>query len=166
MEILRLLIDESGRNGFPGCLIIFTGTDTFFEDDRAGLKSYEALVDRVIVATAPEGMISMRQPVITLEGLNRSKLLSMAIKIRDIHGIAYDWNSCERLPDKGLETLVQEWTAFGEESISRKPRPILRELINILDLCEENPGISYDELTHVTIDETDPTTQITDILTK
>ena len=151
LEILRLLIDESGKNGLPGCLLIFTGTDTFFEDDRAGLKSYEALAERVITPCVSEGMISMKQPVITLEGLNKPKLLAVAGKIRDIHGVAYDWPSNERLPDEALEKLVQEWTAFGEESVSRKPRPVLKELINILDICEENPTVSYSELfQHIT----------------
>lgn len=166
LEILRLLIDESGKNGLPGCLLIFTGTDTFFEDDRAGLKSYEALSERVIVPNAPEGMISMRQPVITLEGLNHPKLLAVAGKVRDIHGIAYSWNSQERLPDEALEKLVQDWTAFGEESVSRKPRPVLKELINILDLCEENPGVSYTELFQISSDEKDVAVQITDILNR
>jgi len=166
LEILRLLIDESGKNGFPGCLLIFTGTDSFFEDDRAGLKSYEALSERVLVPNAPEGMISMRQPVIALEGLNKAKLFSVTCKVRDIHGIAYDWNSKERLPDESLEKLVQDWTDFGEESISRKPRPILREFINILDLCEENPEISYNELFQIGGDKIEMASQITDILSR
>ncbi|MFQ5641208.1 MAG: BREX system ATP-binding domain-containing protein [bacterium] len=166
LEILRLLIDESGKNGFSGCLLMLTGTDTFFEDDRAGLKSYEALSERVIVPNAPEGMISMRQPVITLEGLNKPRLLAVAGKVRDIHGIAYNWNSQERLPDEALEKLVKDWTAFGEESVSRKPRPILRELINILDLCEENPSVSYSELFQIGTDNKDMAAQITNILNR
>jgi hypothetical protein len=166
LEILRLLIDESGKNGLPGCLLVFTGTDTFFEDDRAGLRSYEALAERVIVPNAPKGMISMRQPVITLEGLNHPKLLAVTGKVRDIHGIAYNWNSQELLPDEALKKLVQDWTAFGEESVSRKPRPVLRELINILDLCEENPGVSYTELFQISSDEKDMAVQITDILNR
>ena len=146
LEILRLFIDESAKNGLPGCLLIFTGTDAFFEDDGAGVKSYEALADRVIIPCVSEAMISMRQPVITLEGLDKPKLLAVAGKIRDIHGVAYDWPSNQRLPDEALERLVRDWTAFGEESVSRKPRPVLRDLINILDLCEEHPSVSYHEL--------------------
>jgi len=166
LEILRLLIDESGKNGFSGCLLMLTGTDTFFEDDRAGLKSYEALSERVIVPNAPEGMISMRQPVITLQGLNEPRLLAVAGKVRDIHGIAYKWNSQERLPDEALEKLVQDWTVFGEESVNRKPRPILRELINILDLCEENPSVSYNELFQIVTENKDMAAQITNILNR
>ena len=155
LEILRLLIDESGKNGFPGCLLVFTGTDTFFEDDRAGIKSYEALAERVSLQSGRDGIMSIRQPIIILQGLNRSKLLAVISKVRDIHGIAYDWNSKDRFPEKVLEKLVQDWTAFGESVVSRKPRPIIREFIHILDLCEENPNISYSELIHVGSDEKD-----------
>lgn len=164
LEILRLLIDESGKNGFPNCLLIFTGTDAFFEDDRAGLKSYEALADRVIVPNVSETLSSMRQPVIILEGLSYQKLLDVAKKVRDIHGVAYNWNSKEKLTDEMLENLVREWTAFGEEQIKRKPRPVLRELISILDLCEENPGLSYTDLMKVNNNENNIASQITSIL--
>jgi hypothetical protein len=34
---------------------------------------------------------------------------------------------------------------FGEESIDRKPRPILREFIQMLDLCEENKGVNLSQ---------------------
>ena len=162
-EILRLLIDESGKNGLPGCLIIFTGTDTFFEDDRAGLKSYEALADRVSTPNGPDGFMSVRQPVISLQGLNQSKLLNVIEKVRDIHGIAYNWDSIKKFPQDVLQKLVQDWTVFGDGKISRKPRPIIREFIHILDLCEENPGISHEELIKIG-DVGKVVSQISDIL--
>ena len=88
----------------------------------------------------------------------------MAKKIRDIHGVAYNWNSKEKLTDEMLENLVREWTAFGEEQIKRKPRPVLRELIIILDLCEENPGLSYTDLMKVNNNKNNIASQITSIL--
>ncbi len=166
LEILRLLIDESGKNGFPGCLLIFTGTDTFFEDDRAGLKSYEALADRISIPNGPEGLMSVRQPVIVLQGFDQSKLLAVIGRVRDIHGIAYNWDAKRRFPDSALQKLVQDWTAFGEGSVNRKPRPIIREFIHILDLCEENPNISHEELIHIDSSEKETITQITDILSQ
>jgi hypothetical protein len=164
LEILRLLIDESGKNGFPGCLLILTGTDSFFEDDRAGLKSYEALADRISTPNGSDGFVSIRQPVLILQGLNSSKLFTVISRIRDIHGIAYNWHSEERFPDIALKKLVQDWTAFGEDSVSRKPRPIIREFIHILDLCEENPNISHEEFIHIDAPEKEVVSQITDIL--
>jgi len=164
LETLRMLIDETGKNGFPGCLLIFTGTDTFFEDDRAGLKSYEALDNRVAVPDGPNGMVSVKQPVICLEGLNQERLISVVSKVRDIHGTAYGWNSNELVSDGFIKKLVQEWTSFGDEHVTRKPRPVLRELIHILDICEENPGIDLNEFFSLPIDSTTTAKEIGDIL--
>lgn len=166
LETLRLLIDETGKNEFPGCLLVFTGTDTFFEDDRAGLKSYEALYDRVSVPDGLNGMVSVRQPVIGLEGLNHERLNLVAKKIRDIHGIAYDWNVNQYVPDDFLLRQVKEWTAFGNGSITRKPRPVLRELIHILDICEENPGVDLNEFFGIPMDHGAESKAIEDILSE
>jgi hypothetical protein len=78
--------------------------------------------------------------------------------------MSYNWNSTEKFPDEALNKLAQDWTAFGEETISRKPRPILREFIHILDLCEENPNISYKELVNLEKIENNIVTEITDLL--
>lgn len=145
LETLRLLIDEAGRNALPGCLIIFTGTDEFFEDERYGLKSYEALAERVMTPLTHESFVSMRQPIIRLESLDRERLANVIFKIRDLYGIAYNWDSQQYADDQSITQLIEEWTIFGEESIDRKPRPILREFIQMLDLCEENKGINLSQ---------------------
>jgi hypothetical protein len=145
LETLRLLIDEAGRNALPGCLIIFTGTDEFFEDERYGLKSYEALAERVMTPLTHESFVSMRQPIIRLEALDRERLANVIFKIRDLYGIAYNWDSQQFADDQSITRLIEEWTIFGEENIDRKPRPILREFIQMLDLCEENKGVNLSQ---------------------
>ena len=146
-------------------MLIFTGTDTFFEDDRAGLKSYEALDNRVsIPINTPNGMVSMRQPVIRLEGLNHERLVSVALKVRDIHSDAYELDLRKYVSDEFIEKFVRELTSFGDENVTRKPRPVLRKLIHILDLCEENPGINLDELLGARRNRGDIARDIVDIL--
>ena len=142
LETLRLLIDEAGRNALPNCLLIFTGTDEFFEDERYGLKSYEALAERVLSTFSHESFVSMRQPIIALESLDKSRLGQVVLKLRDLHGIAYNWDVAAYADDQTLFKLLDEWTMFGDESVDRKPRPILRELIQRLDICEENRGVN------------------------
>jgi hypothetical protein len=144
-ETIRLLIDESGENGLPGCLLLCTGTDAFFDDSRYGLQSYEALANRVSTPSGVEGHVSVRQPVIALDGLDRAWLLSVALRVRRIHGTAYGWPADERMPDTTLERLVDHWTRFGDDKIDRLPRPILRELVNVLDICEENPDVKAED---------------------
>ncbi|MBS1663967.1 MAG: DUF2791 family P-loop domain-containing protein [Bacteroidetes bacterium] len=145
LETLRLLIDEAGRNALPSCLIIFTGTDEFFEDERYGLKSYEALAERVLTPFTHESFVSMRQPIIRLESLDRERLANVIFKIRDLYGAAYSWDARLYADDASIMKLIDEWTIFGEENIDRKPRPILREFIQMLDLCEENKGVDLSQ---------------------
>jgi len=145
LETLRLLIDEAGRNALPGCLVIFTGTDEFFEDERYGLKSYEALAERVLTPFTHESFVSMRQPIIRLESLDRERLANVIFKIRDLYGAAYSWDAKQFADDASIMKLIEEWTIFGEENIDRKPRPILREFIQMLDLCEENKGVNLSQ---------------------
>ncbi|SEM99419.1 P-loop protein of unknown function [Chitinophaga rupis] len=145
LETLRLLIDEAGRNALPGCLIIFTGTDEFFEDERYGLKSYEALAERVMTPFTHDSFVSMRQPIISLESLDQNRLANVLFKIRDLYGIAYNWDAQQFANDSSILKLIEEWTVFGEESIDRKPRPVLREFIQMLDLCEENKGVDLSQ---------------------
>ncbi len=145
LETLRLLIDEAGRNALPGCLIIFTGTDEFFEDERYGLKSYEALAERVMTPFTHENFVSMRQPIISLESLDRERLTNVIYKIRDLYGIAYSCDAKQFAGDESINKLIGEWTVFGDENIDRKPRPILREFIQMLDLCEENKGVNLSQ---------------------
>jgi hypothetical protein len=144
-ETLRLLIDEVGENALPGCLLVFTGTDSLFDDQRYGMGSYEALANRVSPPTTIEGLTSMRQPVIRLEPLDRSMLLEVTRRARQIHGVAYGWDSKSRVPDSTLEYLVDTWTTFGDGNVDRLPRPTLRQLVNVLDLCEENPHVSAED---------------------
>ena len=116
------------------------------------------------VPTGPNGMMSVRQPVICLEGLNKERLTSVVNKVRDIHGTAYSWHSRDYVPDEFLGKLVREWTSFGDESVTRKPRPVLRELIHLLDLCEENPGVDLNEFFAAPMGSSTAAKEISDIL--
>ena len=44
-----------------------------------------------------------------------------------------------------IDALVNEWTRFGGDRNDRLPRPFLRQLVHVLDLCEENPTLSARE---------------------
>lgn len=144
-ETLRLLIDECGENGLPGCLLIATGTDQLFEDERYGLASYRALALRVSPPQAAHAKVSIRQPIITLEALDSARLLQVALRAREIHGQAYDWPASDRVPRSVLERMVEEWTVFGEGLTERLPRPFLREIVHLLDLCQERPEVPAEE---------------------
>lgn len=144
-ETLRLLIDECGENDLPGCLLVCTGTEQLFEDEQYGLASYRALAHRVAPPSGTAGRASVRQPIIALEALDGDRLLDVAVKVRDIHGTAYGWPASERVPHSVLKKMTEDWTRFGENQTARLPRPFLREVVHLLDLCEERPDIPAEE---------------------
>lgn len=153
-ETLRLLIDECGENRLPGCLVVCTGTDQLFEDRRYGLGSYQALEHRLVRPATADGTVSLRQPVIALETLDRDRLLDVAVRVRDIHARAYDWEAGGRVSRELLERMTGQWTAFGESGeVGRLPRPFLRAVVNLLDLCEERPDIPAEEYLEQPVDE-------------
>jgi len=141
-ETLRALIDEAGENRLHGCLIVCTGTEELFSDERHGLPSYQALANRIDAPRLGEGYRSVRQPVIELDGLDAARLRNVALKAREIHATAYDWPAAARVTDSDIDFLIDEWTQFGGERIDRLPRPFLRQLVHTLDLCEENPELT------------------------
>lgn len=141
-ETLRLLIDECGENRLPGCLILCTGTDQLFQDERYGIPSYPALSQRIDPSRISEGAPTTRQTILPIETLGEDRLLQIVRKVRDIHGTAYEWVAQERVGNDLLKRLVDQWTTFGEERVERLPRPVLKEIVELLDLCEERPEIS------------------------
>lgn len=144
-ETLRQLIDECGENRLPGCLLLCTGTDQLFEDERYGLPSYRALLQRVSPPQTAAKALSVRQPILPLDPLDRDRLLDVALRVREIHGLAYDWDAELRVPRAVLDRKVDEWTLFGAGETARLPRPFLREIVHLLDLCEERPEVPAEE---------------------
>lgn len=163
-ETLRSIIDECGENELPGCLFVFTATDALFEDQKYGLGSYQALANRIEAPVNLEGRVSMRQPVIHLRGLDQKRLLEVSRRVRELHGSAYSWNAAERIDDIVLERLVENWTGFGGENVERLPRPILRELVHCLDLCEENKDLDASDFLRPPIQRSELATLVGDLL--
>lgn len=138
-ETLRLLVDACGDNQLADGLFVITGTPSFFEDEHVGVRSYQALAQRIerpVGETAPN---ARRSTILQLGGLSAARLAEVARKVRDLHARAFEYDAQRRLTDELLERLAQQaTTAFGEET-PRVPRRFLREVVYLCDLCEEHP---------------------------
>lgn len=151
-EVLRVLVDSAGENRFPGCLFVVTGTEHFFQDPLQGLKSYQALADRVEQPDTFTQQTTSRQPILHLTGLRREDLTVIAKKVRDIHAVAYDWEARNSVSDRYLERIARKVTDSFGESIERLPRGLLREIVQICDVAEEH-GVSFNEQDDTEVDE-------------
>lgn len=152
-ETLRQMVDECGENRLKSCFLICTGTEQLFEDERYGIPSYQALSNRVDITRVQAGTTSRRQPIVQLAPLDGERLLLVAKRVREIHGKAYGWPAEQRLSDAALEGVVEAWTTFGEGKVDRIPRPFLRHVVHLLDVCEEQPSVSPEDLMRKPVSE-------------
>ena len=103
--------DRRGKSGINNCMFIYATTSTFFED-RSGIKTYDALYQRVkdeLKTQLRPRHKNQRATVIDLEQdpLNLDALNELAQKIRMVHSIAYEWKADQKVPNDLLKDYVK-----------------------------------------------------------
>ncbi|MBM3274425.1 MAG: DUF2791 family P-loop domain-containing protein [Candidatus Sericytochromatia bacterium] len=153
-ENIKSLLDKTAQGELPRCFFLFAGTEVLFADEQKGIPSYPALHDRIrprhqkIVDRAVQ---EVRSPIMVLEGFSRVRLLEVSAKVRDIHGLAYDWEPRHRLDEAFLADLCDSLsTKFGQEARTF-PRGFLKHLVDVLDLCEQDA--TYDPRSDLAVPE-------------
>ena len=131
---IRQIADDA--SSFPGLLWLFTGTPDFF-DSRRGVAGLEPLHDRIRFYETG-GFASRKQPQLELEPFDRTRLLGVARKLRELFPAQHGARVDQRLDDPFLERLVDEITTGFRGDVGIVPRQFLREFINQLDLVDEN----------------------------
>lgn len=153
-ENIKLLLDKTAQGDLTRCYFVFAGTEDLFSDERKGLPSYPALHDRIRPRhqkIADRTIQEVRSPVMFLEGFTRARLIEVATKVRDIHGLAYEWEPRHRLDEQFLGDLAEALsTKFGQEARTF-PRGFLKHVVDILDLCEQDPA--YDPRADLAVED-------------
>jgi adenosylhomocysteinase len=145
-ENIRLLMDKTTQGEFSHCGFIFAGTEDLFNDDLRGIPSYQALYDRLKPERGKRKSKDFRQPLVQLEGFDKSKLQEAAAKVCEVHGVAYGWQPRERLTEEWLQRLIEDTaTRFGEK-FKTVPRGFLKVLVDILDELEQDPQLAPEEV--------------------
>jgi hypothetical protein len=138
-ENIRFLMDKTAQGEFAHCGFILAGTEDLFSDELRGIPSYQALYDCLKPERSRRRTRDFRPPLTTLAGFDAVKLYEVARRVQQVHGIAFAWNSIERLPDEPLKRLVGETAARFGEKFKTVPRGFLKGLVDILDELERNP---------------------------
>jgi hypothetical protein len=138
----------------PKCYFLFAGTEDLFSDEQKGIPSYQALYDRIRPRhhkIADRTVTEVRGAVMALDGFSKERLVEVAAKVREVHGIAYGWEAGLRLNQDFLVTMADSLaTRFGQAA-KTFPRGFLKTLVDLLDICEQDP--TYDPLADFTPDE-------------
>jgi P-loop Domain of unknown function (DUF2791) len=145
-ENIRLLMDKTAQGEFAHCGFLFAGTEDLFNDDLRGVPSYQALHDRLKPERGKRRAKDFRQALIELEGFDKSRLAEVAVKVRDVHGVAYGWQAAEYLTDELLARLIDDVGARFGDKFKTVPRGFLKILVDILDELEQSRHLGAVEL--------------------
>ena len=142
---IRELMDNTdgrGKGGINNCMFIYATTSTFFED-RSGIKTYDALYQRVkdeLKTQLQLNIKNQRATVIDLEQdpLKLEDLNDLAQKIRMVHSIAYEWKAEEKVPDALLKEYVKYIYETNIATDISRPRILVKTITQLLDICDQN----------------------------
>ncbi|HQO43254.1 MAG TPA: DUF2791 family P-loop domain-containing protein, partial [Bacillota bacterium] len=139
-ENLRNIIDVCCSGELGSCMFVFAATNDFFENPEKGIKTYEALSQRLgdAIDKSNSALYDVRQPVIRLHKLNTEEFQELTDRVINIYKILYNF-----VPANSNES-IRSWTfislrKFGGKLAELSIREYLTKLIEVLDIMEQHP---------------------------
>jgi uncharacterized protein (DUF2267 family) len=145
-KLLALFNDSmQGRAEHLG--ILMGGTPQFLEDSRRGLYSYEALRTRLAPSrSVANGLQDTSAPVIRVDTLTPENILELLQRLADVHAAHYKYK--KPLTSAQLQEFMGEVVnRLGAKELLT-PREVVRDFISVLNILQQNPQITFKELTH------------------
>ena len=139
-ENLRNIIDICCSGELGSCMFVFAATNDFFENPEKGIKTYEALSQRLgdAIDKSNSALYDVRQPVIRLHKLNTEEFQELTDRVINIYKMLYNF-----VPANSNES-IRSWTfislrKFGGKLAELSIREYLTKLIEVLDIMEQHP---------------------------
>lgn len=150
-EAILTFFNDAIQGRAEGLGFLLAGTDESLTDPRRGLYSYEALRSRLSENRfVEEGLIDLSGPVIRLQALTPEDLYVLLRNISIVH--AKGDSESRLIPDEGItEVLKQANDRLGAEFF-KTPRDIIRSFVGLLNIIEQNPGKTWQEILGVSAD--------------
>ncbi len=148
-EVLRLANLGLEPGGAPGLAVFLSGAHAFVDDRDFGAASLEPLHRRLsrniwADADAAQPLHDHFGTVIRLGNLSAADTLRLLHKIRDLHFA--DAKAALVLSDDGVAAYMAHVTSFVGADTHLKPSQTVREFVGFLDVLDQNPHISWQEL--------------------
>ena len=151
--ILRIL-NDCLQGGASGLGFLFGGTDTFLEDRRRGLFSYEALATRLADNTfARPGLKDTSGPVIRLPNLSTEDMYVLLHNIRNVFALGDP--AKHLLDDAGITAFLAHSARTLGSQFFLTPRESSKAFVGLLSVLEQNPGADLRSLLATTRIEPD-----------
>lgn len=141
-ETILRIVNDCLQGNVCGIGFLFGGTDTFLEDHRRGMASYEALGSRLADNVfARDGLKDFSGPVIHLRNLSPEDLFVLLHNIRNVFALG---DSTKFLIDEeGLRAFMAHCAAILGASFFLTPREAVKAFGGLLSVLEQNPGADW-----------------------
>jgi len=138
-EMILRIVNDCLQGNVSHIGFIFAGTDTFLDDRRRGLASYEALSSRLAGnAFAVDGLKDYSGPVIRLANLSPEDLYVLLYNIRNVFALG---DTAKHLvPDEGLTTYMDHCNRTLGAEFYLTPRDSVKGFVGFLSVLEQNPS--------------------------
>jgi hypothetical protein len=144
-EMILRIFNDCLQGSVKGLGVVFAGTDTFMDDRRRGLASYEALATRLANNTfAIDGLRDYSGPVIRLPNLTVEDLYVLLHNIRQVY--ASGDVSRYLVPDEALKAFIQHCAQTLGAEFYQTPRDAVKGFVGFLSVLEQNPGTDWQKL--------------------
>lgn len=136
---LRQLMDLAGSGDLDYCGFVFAGTPDFFDNEEKGIKSYQALYQRVGVLFGHKGLNTYKQPIIEIKPFTKDDYSHLCTKVVALY--QKDRRYSLEVPIPYMVNLVMLECSHLLDGGGLTVRMFLKKLIELLDLMEVNPEL-------------------------
>ena len=144
-EMILRMYNDCLQGSVKGLGVVFAGTDTFMDDRRRGLMSYEAFTTRLANNTfANDGLRDYSGPVIRLQNLTAEDLYVLLHNIRHVY--AAGDVSRYLVPDEALKAFILHCAQTLGAEFYQTPRDAVKGFVGFLSVLEQNPGTDWQKL--------------------
>ena len=145
-EALLTILNDCVQGAAKGLGFLFAGTDECLEDKRRGLFSYEALRSRLAenALAKQKDLVDLSGPVIRLQPLTPEDLFVLLKNIALVHA-GGDQSKVMTGDDAVAAMLHRANETLGAEFF-RTPRDVIRAFVGLLNLLDQNPGKTWQDL--------------------
>ena len=151
-EAILQIVNDCLQGNVTGIGFLFGGTDTFLEDRRRGLASYEALARRLAENSfARDGLKDFSGPVIHLQNLTPENLFVLLHNIRNVFALGDPAQYL--INEEGLQVFMSHCQTTLGADFFLTPGDAVKAFVGLLSVIEQNPGVNWQTLLTQTVVE-------------
>jgi hypothetical protein len=141
-EVLLRIVNDCLQGNVAGLGFLFGGTNTFLEDRRRGVYSYEALATRLADNTfASSGLKDFSGPVLRLANLAPEDLFVLLHNIRAVFALGEPAKFL--VDDEGIKQFMSHCASTLGAEFYLTPRDAVKGFVQLLSMIEQNPGTTW-----------------------